>query len=216
MIETIHVINLSPEQQIDLYHSPELTQFVKRHREDRALSVVEQSKRYGFAVRFWPGIVGEVGQNDTFRSPNIMRAFKKIVKYAKDERLPSVTIMEDDGMFTSINAWKYYNDKLPDDFDLYSGGIYAGEIKDNRIVNGYSGNTLITVHERFYDFFLSADENPRSTFLGHLDKWLGGHCDKKKLMVCQPFVIKQMGKYSDNQRRKLDYEAYENWEYYQD
>lgn len=216
MIETIHVINLSPHQQVDNYHSPELQQWVRRHREERALSVVEQSKKYRFAVRFWPGIVGE---NDVFRSVNVMRAFKQIVQYAKEERLPTVTIMEDDGVFTSDNAWKYYNDFLPDDFDLYSGGIYAGQINGSRIINGFSGNTLITLHERFYDFFLSADEDPLSTHMAHLDRFLGQYCDVKKYYVCWPFVIRQMGFYSDNQRRRLtnEYSMYEqSWEYLQD
>ena len=218
MIETINVINLSPHQQIDNYHSPELKLFVARHREERALSIVEQSKRFGFAVRFWSGIVGDTGKNDVFRSPNIMRAFKKIVQYAKEERLASCTIMEDDGVFTSDGAWKYYNDNIPDDYDLYLGGVYQAEIKDGRIVNGYSGNTLITVHERFYDFFLSADEDPLHPFMGHLDKWLGCFCDKKKYIVCEPHVIKQIGVYSDNHRRKLNNEyedMYENFKYYE-
>ncbi len=214
MIETIHVINLSPDQQIDNYHSPELKQFVRSHREQRALSVVEQSKRFGFAVKFWAGIVGD---NDVFRSVNVMRAFKKIVQYAKEERLPIVTIMEDDGIFTSDGAWQYYNKNLPSDFDLYSGGIYAGQIIDNRIVNGFSGNTLITVNESLYDFFLSANEDPLSTHMGHMDRFLGEHCDKKKYFVCLPFVIRQMGGYSDNQRRKIEYSMYEEkWEYYAD
>lgn len=212
MIETIHVINLSPHQQVDNYHSPDLKQFVRTHRENRALSVVEQSKQYGFAVRFWPGIVGD---NDVFRSVNIMQAFKKIVQYAKEERLPMVTIMEDDGVFTSGGAWKYYNENIPDDFDLYSGGIYAGQITGNRIVNGFSGNTLITVHERFYDFFLSADEDPLGVGMAHLDRWLGIFCDKKKYFVVTPFVVRQIGYYSDNQRRKINYEMYEEkWDYY--
>lgn len=212
MIETIHVINLGPTQQVDFYHGPEFQKWVRRHREERALSVVEQSKKYGFAVRFWSGIVGD---NDVFRSPNIMRAFKKIVQYAKEERLPMVTIMEDDGVLTSANAWKYYNESIPKDFDLYLGGVYQANILDRRIMNGYSGNTLITVHERFYDFFLSADEDPLSIYMAHLDKWLGGHCDEKIYIVCQPFVIKQLGGYSDNQRRKIEYSMYEqNWEYY--
>lgn len=214
MIETIHVINLSPDQQVDIYHSPELKQFVRSHREQRALSVVEQSKKYRFAVRFWPGIVGE---KDVFRSVNVMQAFKRIVHYAKENRLPTVTIMEDDGVFTSARSWQYYNDNIPDDFDLYLGGVYQATIKENRIVNGYSGNTLITVHERFYDFFLSANEDPLSTYMAHLDKWLGGHCNEKKYIVCQPFVVKQLGGYSDNQRRRIEYSMYEqDFEYLTD
>ena len=199
----INVINLSPEQPIDTYAKPERKAEIRRWREERALSIVEQSKKFGFAVRFWPGNYDET----VFRCGNISRAFKQIIRYAKQMNLRMVTIAEDDMKFTSAGAWQYYLDNLPDDFDIYSGGIYHGQLLENRIVNGYSGNTLITVHERFYDFFLQADEKQ------HLDNWLGNFAFEKRYIVCLPFVVRQIGGYSENKKRINPLGQYENWNY---
>lgn len=117
--------------------------------------------------------------------------------------MPFVTIAEDDAVFTSPNAWRYYNGNIPEDYDLYLGGIYAGRLNENRIVDGYSGHTLITVHERFYDFFLSVDDN------NHLDRALGLFCAEKKYFVCLPFVVRQLGGYSENKKRVQEYSMYE-------
>lgn len=211
MIDVIHVINLSPDSFIDPYANPELKKNIARWRQENVLSIAAQSKRFGFSVRFWEGNTDET----VFRCGNISRAFKQIVRYAKENNLTMVTIMEDDGLFTSPNAWQYYNDNLPDDFDLYLGGIYAGQLQENRIVNGYSGNTLVTVHSRFYDFFLSASEDPLGLGQGHLDRWLGNFCFEKKYFVTLPFVVKQQAGYSENHRSVKNYDAYEaKWEYY--
>lgn len=204
MIDTIHVINLSPDQPIDPYANPELKKNIARWREENVLSIAAQSKQHGFAVRFWPGNTDE----NVFRCGNISRAFKQIVRYAKENNLPMVCIGEDDLIFTAPGAWKYYLDNMPDEFDIFFGGIYAGQLEGNRIVNGYSGHTLITVHKNFYDFFLSANEND------HLDRFFGNYCFEKKFIVCLPFVCKQNGGYSENHRRINTYEAYEEkWEY---
>lgn len=202
---TINVINLSVDQPVDIYASAEQQQQIKRWREERVLSIAEQSKKFGFAVRFWPGNYDE----KTFRCGNISRAFKQIVRWAKEKKLPTVTIAEDDMRFTSSGAWKYYLDNMPGDFDIYSGGIYAGQLFENRIVNGYSGNTLITIHEKFYDFFLSANEKD------HLDRWLGNTAFENKYIVCLPFVVKQIGGYSENTKANKPLTAYEqSWTYY--
>ncbi len=130
------------------------------------------------------------------------------MQYAKDERLPFVMIAEDDLVFTSVNSWSYYLQNIPDDYDLYLGGIYAGRLDGNKIIDGYSGHTLITVHERFYDFFLSVDSND------HLDRALGKFCAEKKYIVCLPFVCKQLGGYSENKKRVQEFSMYEqNWKY---
>lgn len=207
----INVINLSPEQQIDPYANPQLQEKIKRWREENVLSIAAQSKQHGFSVRFWPGNTDE----NVFRSGNINRAFKQIVRDAKKNNLRMVCIGEDDLQFTAQGAWKYYLDNMPEDFDLYLGGIYAGQLEENRIINGYSGNTLITVHEKFYDFFLSANEDPLGLGQGHLDRWLGNFCFEKKYIVCLPFVVKQIPNYSDNHRRVPSYQSYEkNWKYF--
>lgn len=160
------------------------------------LSASKQSKEQGFAIKFYEGIREKVilrGINKTHR---------KIVQDAKDKGLEYVIIMEDDCLFTSPNAFNYYIENMPKEFHLYLGMIYAGEIKDGRIMNGFSGLTLYTVHERFYDEFLSADPND------HLDRYLGNSCFKNKYYVCEPFVCYQSGGFSDNLRQNMSYKVY--------
>lgn len=223
MIETIHCINLDSQQPVDHYANPELQLRIRREREERALNIVRQSKQYGFAVRFWEGTLaidheGRVS-NTVPAHTNISRAFKNIVTYAKERDWPMVTIAEDDMQLTSFKSWVYYWVNIPKDFDIYWGGIYAGQIGEpyrtarcgvaHRIVNGISGMTLITVHKQAYDFFLQADEND------HIDRWLGNFAFEKKFYTCFPFVVKQTPGYSENHRRVIpDYKAYEeSWQY---
>lgn len=205
-MQTLHVISLDPNQPVDKYASPDKAKQIIRYREERILSIVRQAKIQGFALAIQEGDLTD----EVFRCKNISRAFKKIVQYAKEERLASVTIAEDDVLFTSTNSWRYYLENIPDDYDLYLGGIYAGRLDGNRIVDGYSGNTLVTVHERFYDFFLQVDPDD------HLDRALGKFCAEKKYIVSLPFVCKQIGGYSENKKKFIttEYSMYEqDWEY---
>lgn len=198
----INVINLAPEQK--LRNTPASKKLLAQDtRRERALSIVQQSKEQGFAVRFWEGVV------DKFAYIGINKAFKNIVADAKVNDFPMVCIAEDDMIFTAPGAWKYYLDNIPSSFDIYSGGIYAGQLNGNRIVNGYSGHTLITVHQRFYDFFLSVTDQD------HLDRRLGNYAFEKEYIVPPKFCVKQLGGYSDNHGRSATYESYEeNWEYF--
>lgn len=201
----LHVINLDSNQPVDPYHNPELQQQVLRNREERVLSMVRQAKRYFIGLQFWEGDLTD----NVFRAKNVARIFKKIVAYAKEERLPHITIAEDDLIFTSKKSWQYYLDNWPDDFDLYLGGIYAGRLDGNRIIDRYNGHTLITVHERFYDVFLRDDPNEH-----HLDSSLGNLSSQYKFIVTIPFVVKQMGGYSENKKRVIDLSGYEkDWAY---
>lgn len=198
----INIINLDPDQVLPGTF-PTKKELAENTRIARALSIVKQSKRFGFPVRFWEGEIGR------FSYIGINRAFKKIVSYAKERDLHMITIGEDDLVFTSPGAWKHYLNNIPDSFDLYLGGIYAGQLEGNRIVNGYSGHTLITVHQRFYDFFLSMPDTD------HLDRALGNHAHEKEYIVSLPFCVRQSGGYSDNHGRIATYEAYEQgWEYF--
>lgn len=148
----------------------------------------------GFSCRFWEG--------DTFRGNfidariGVGRSFKKIVRWAKESGLDRVTIGEDDLLFSDPDAWNYYMENIPKDYDIYLGGIYDGKISEGRIIKGYAGHTLITISNRCFDFFLSAEEDKL-----HLDRWLGQYCAEKKYMVCQPFVVTQIPtSYSDNHK----------------
>lgn len=197
----VHVINLDTLSLVDKYASPDRKKLILRDREERALSIIRQSKQQNFELKFWEGDT----EDEVFPHKNIARVFKKIVQYAKEERLPFVTIAEDDMVFTSPNSWKHYIENVPDDYDLYLGGIYNGTLDGNRIIHGYSGHTLITVHERFYDFFLTNDPQQEH----HLDVGLGRHAEKFKYIVTLPFVCKQSGNYSERAKRVPDYSMHE-------
>ena len=166
------------------------------NREDRLLSISKQAKNQGFAIKFWEGIK----ENVILRGVN--KAHRQIVQDAKDKGLEYVIIMEDDCVFSSPNAFNYYLSKMPETFDIYLGMVYAGEIKEGRIVNGFSGLTLYTVHKNFYDEFLAANPND------HLDRFLGNTAYKNKYYICEPFVCYQSGGFSDNRRENMNYKVY--------
>jgi hypothetical protein len=178
-METVHTINLSK-------------------REDRLLSIAKQAKQNGFAIKIWEGIEDEKKLIQT----NVGNAHKQIVRFAKENNLPYIIICEDDIVFVDYGAFDYYISQMPEDYDLYLGMIYNGEIKNNKILNGFSGLTLYTIHNRFYDYFLSASEGD------HLDRWLGNTAYLNKYIVCDKFVCKQSNGYSDRRREKCNYDVY--------
>lgn len=169
-------------------------------RDDRLLSIAKQAKEQKFALRIWPGIT-----NDDQMPPykNINKAFRLIVQDAKDNGYEYTIIMEDDCYFHSHESFKYYIDNKPSDFDLYLGMVYSAEVEvNNRILNGYSGHTLLMVHSRFYDTWLSMPED------AHCDRWCGGWAYVYKYFVCYPYVCKQLNGYSDNKRGIYSYDTY--------
>jgi len=124
---------------------------------------------------------------------SINASHKKIIRAAKEAGLPYVTVAEDDVMFTSIGAWQYYLDNMPQSFDLYLGCTYVKPFSPVRV----SGFQLYTVHEKFYDIFLSAPSNM------HIDTVmddLGGDYH-----VCLPVVALQRPGYSANNNAYANY-----------
>jgi len=201
--DVINIINLDPSNEAKSLNKDCPPELIIRSREQRALSIIRQSKEQKFSMRMWEGeifrgrfIDGRIG---------ISRSFKKIVKWAKERQLERVVIGEDDILFSYPGAWEYYLTNIPDSYDIYLGSIYAGDLSGNRVVNGYSGHSLITIHNRAYDFILSADEN------FHLDRWCGKFCSEKEFIVCDPYVVYQIKEgYSDNHNRLVSHEGYFN------
>jgi len=164
-------------------------------REDRLLSISKQAKQQGFALKVWDGEEGDIPYK------NINKAFKKVVSYAKENNLGEIFIAEDDCVFSSYQSFEYFIKKKPENFDLYLGMVYSAQVDDcHRILNGYSGNTLVCIHKNFYDFFLSAPNDV------HMDRWCGQHAFEKLYYVCHPFVCKQLNGYSDNRRANSIYD----------
>lgn len=192
----INVINVNPEFEI-MSLVKDGIQKSKEGRVKRILSVVEQSKKYGLEVKFWEGIT-----KDKFQLVNINASHRQIVADAKKRKLRYVCIAEDDFLLSAPGAWEYFIENIPNDYDIYFGGVYSAQVKEGRILNGFSGMTLYIVHERFYDFFLNID--PKD----HIDKALGTFAHKKMYRIVQPYVVYQMSGFSDNHRRETSHNAF--------
>jgi hypothetical protein len=198
----VNVISVDPD--IDLPGAqPFMKDKIVESRKRRVLSVAQQSKQHGFPVKFWEGVVA----SPVYTAVN--RAHKRVVRFAKENNFPEVCVMEDDCILTSPGAWEYFLRNKPKEYDLYFGGIYQAEMSNGRILNGFSGMTLYFVNEKFYDTYLSIAEDY------HIDRNLGNIAFEHDYRVCHPFVCKQIGGYSDNLRKEVDYsEFYREREFY--
>lgn len=74
---------------------------------------------------------------------------------------------------------------------MYLGGIYYGRIKDDNSVSDFAGTMLYKIHQKFYDTFLSINEEI------DIDRALAG---KGRFIVCNPFVAIQHEGFSDNKK----------------
>lgn len=144
--------------------------------------------------RIWKSVAADYAET------GIAVAHKQIVLDAQRRRLPFVTIAEDDIRFTGSGAWKYYVDNLPDDFDLYLGGLLFGSrIKKDRTIETFAGTHLWTIHSRFFDTVLAVPERKNiDSALGH----------KGRFVVCDPLVAKQHVTYSDRDKKVVDQSDY--------
>lgn len=156
-----------------------------------------QSKEQGFEYERWQGIV--VDQMPFF---GISVSHKAIVLDAKQKGLPMVCIAEDDCVFSSPGAWEYYLKSIPENFDLYFGLVYEGNIKDNKVLTGVLTGclTLYIVHERFYDVFLSMKS------MNNLDRELGKYAGDFDYKVCNPMVCFQSNGFSDHKKSEATYD----------
>lgn len=163
-----------------------------RERVDRReLLMREIAQQEIFNYMLWDAIFDD-------RAPfaGISMAHKRIVRYAKQNRWPRVTIGEDDIRFTCHGAWKHYVDTMPEDYDIYLGGVYTGDVKEDQTVEDFSGMTLYTVHERFYDKFLEVP------ILNHIDRALAR---LGRYVVCKEFVAIQWTTWSKNKGAMVDH-----------
>jgi hypothetical protein len=125
----------------------------------------------------------------------ISLSHKKIVKYAKDNKLPEICIAEDDILFTSLNSYKYFLDNKPDDFDIYLGGYYTGIPLPDKTLYSFSGLHIYCIRESFYEKFLSV------TTLRNIDQAIAG---MGLFKFCEPLVAKQRNGYSFHRKKIVD------------
>jgi hypothetical protein len=150
----------------------------------------------------WAGL-----DDPDFPARGILKSHQQIVEFAKQSSLKQIMIAEDDIKFTTKGAWGYYLASQPENFDLYLGGIIWGNIENENLVNDFSGTSLYTISERFYDVLLSIE--PGKDF----DRQLAG---KGIFKVCDPMVALQHNGYSDNRRQFIDFSKYiSRYKFYQ-
>lgn len=137
----------------------------------------------------------------------ISRSHKKCVALAKERGYPNVTIVEDDILLLDPDSLDIYEktwQNFGDEWDLFFGGVYAGDIVEKAgrnwgwVSNKVSGLHLYTVNSNFYDKFLTADEN------FHIDYFLSEQLHARSF-CCVPFVAVQNDGYSSNLGAITDY-----------
>lgn len=143
-------------------------------------------------VNIWEGI-----HNVKSIKAGINAAHKQIIQWAKDEGLKKVVVLEDDVRFSDVGAWQYYLDNEPEDYDIYLGGIYLGKIVDG-LVESFTALHCYTISERFYDIFLSTDNEK------HLDEALAG---LGRYFVCTPMVAIQHNGFSDSSQTYCNFDS---------
>lgn len=163
-------------------------------RSERYAHCLEQVKSQAINAVLWDSVY--LGGRSTVKE-TINASHKQIVRYAQLAEWEYVQIAEDDIVFTKPYSCDYYMSKMPEDFDIYLGMVYLGDIDENSVVKDFTGLTLYTVHRRFYDTFLSVPDDD------HLDRLLSGLGVYK---VCQPFVCKQLNGFSSNTGKMENYD----------
>jgi len=136
------------------------------------------------------------GVHDSNRIRGISRAHKQIIQYAKEKGFPEICIMEDDCIFTANGAYDFYIKNKPHDFSIYLGGVSNILKREENYITDFRGMTLYTVHESFYDRFLSVPETV------NIDAGLKG---LGKYYLCPKIVCSQKAGYSYHKKRHKDY-----------
>lgn len=128
---------------------------------------------------------------------------RQIVQFAKDNHYEYCLIAEDDIVFTHPDSYRYFLQQVPSEYDLFMGLVYSGEIKDNKVMNGFSGGlSLYRINRCFFEEFLSM---PVDT---HIDRQLGLTCYKNRYYVTPKYCVEQRGLYSFQLRKPMNYKPY--------
>jgi hypothetical protein len=153
-------------------------------RSERLQPLYKELKEQGIEdFEIWNGVEDS---RSVVRAINL--SHKQIIQDAKDIGLESVIVAEDDVKFYDKGAFDYFLSQTPENYDLFLGGIYVGEIK-NDVVKDFCGFHLYRVHRLFFDEFLSVDVNT------HIDR---GLANRGLYKVCNPFVAYQSDGFSSN------------------
>lgn len=160
---------------------------------ERKESFLTQFEQQGIVdYEIWFGIHDK---HSIVRTINL--SHKQIVEYAQLRGDKMVCIAEDDILFTHPDSYKYFLDNIPQDFDIYLGGIYTGHIEPDNSVKSFTGFHLYIVHERFYETYLSTDKDT------HIDISLA---NLGKYILCNPMAAIQLNGFSSNTGKEMNYD----------
>lgn len=178
---------------LNIIHLPNNPNYPHRKmREDNFLKEIQEQGIKDYKV--WEAIFIE---DNSIKA--ISQSHKMIVQDAKEKKLPSVMIAEDDFSFTAKGGWDYFLNKMPEDFDLYLSHVYDGRWDDNGKIKGpFSSLTLYCIHEQFYDKFLAKPEDE------HLDLVMN-KAWRHNIYVCLPMVCRQLNGWSENSKEFKDW-----------
>lgn len=161
------------------------------HSQERFDSFTKEMNEQGITdYRVWDGV------HDPNRVRAISRAHKRIVQYALENGFPEICIAEDDLCFLAKGAFKYYLQSKPTEFSIYMGGLSNILKKEEDYITNFRGMTLYTVHERFYEKFLSVPETI------NIDAGLKG---LGKYYLSPKVVCTQRAGFSYHKKRYKDY-----------
>lgn len=161
----------------------------------RKANIDKQIAEQNIHARFWDGIKDN---QMPFRGVN--RAHKQIVLNAQLNGEKMVAIAEDDVVFSDAGAWDYFLAHIPDEFDIYFGGVTEFLKKDEKIVS-FRGLFLYIVHERFYDRYLSVKEE------SHIDASLSTLLNTKYI-ISDPFICYHADGWSEQKHCNRNYSNY--------
>lgn len=137
---------------------------------------------------------------------SIGESHKGIVRLAQKHGMEKVCIAEDDLYFPADDGWRYFLNKMPQDFYLYVGGAYGYDINfstygfNPAILKKWSGMHLYVVHQKFYKAFLEAD-----TEKYNIEQAMKVQLQNNNMQahICWPFAAVQAETPSDNIRGKV-------------
>lgn len=127
---------------------------------------------------------------------NINAAHKRIVRYALENELDRIAILEQDVYFPAKDGWKYFLNNMPEKFSIYSAATYVDDFHNKNILCGFH---CYVVDKSYYEKFLSVDDNL------HIDTAIdemGGD-----FKVCRPFAALQLAGWSFNHSINVDYNS---------
>lgn len=130
----------------------------------------------------------------------ISKAHKNVIRFAKENNMEWVLVLEDDCHFTDKGALQHFIDTIPEDFDIYLGGVCIKEpIPEDRTLEKFCCMHCYIVHSRFYDTFLGVRETT------DIDNALAG---LGKYIVCYPFIAVQHTTPSNNSHATWSFSDY--------